>query len=107
MSDKDTQSVDSPTFDPQTETYEQTYDAVAGSEIVTDAIVSVAEITGVSTTEMEPLGESVDVDALADVIETTTANDDPSATVKVEIHEHDVTIGGGRILIDPPGDAHC
>lgn len=53
---------------------------------------------------MEPLGESVDVDALAETIETATANDDSSATVIVRIHEHEVTIGGGRIVIDPPAD---
>lgn len=104
MSEQNSESFDSLTFDPETEMYEQSYDAATGSEIVMHAIMSVAEIAGIPAVEMEPLGESIDVDALAKVIEATTANDGPLADVTLRIHEHDVTIGSGRIVIDPPAD---
>lgn len=106
VSAKNNTSIDGLTFDPRTEMYEQSYDTATGSEIVIDAIMSVAEVADISAVEMEPLGESVDIDALAKIIETTAANDDSSTIVTVRIHEHDVTIGGGRIVIDPRTGVH-
>ncbi|WP_408957071.1 HalOD1 output domain-containing protein [Natrinema sp. 74] len=104
MSEHTHRPADGPTFDARTGTYEQHYDAADGADIVVSAIRSVADIAGVPTTEMEPVGDSIDADVLVDAVEAATATDDATVGVTVSIHEHDVTIGGGRIVIDPPSE---
>jgi hypothetical protein len=101
---KDTidRDIDRPTFDAQTGRYVQTYDATDGREIVTTAILSVAAVADVPATDMAPLHEHVDTDAVADAIEAIEEDRYPAAETELRIHGHDVAIGRGRILIDPP-----
>ncbi|WP_254762225.1 HalOD1 output domain-containing protein [Natrinema marinum] len=105
MSEKSHQPTDGPTFDPRTGTYEQSYDTTDGLAIVVSAIRSVADVAGVSPVEIDPVGESVDANVLVNTVEAAAANDDADVGVTVAIHDHDVTIGGGRIVIEPPADS--
>jgi hypothetical protein len=96
---------DGPTFDAESGTYELTYDAADGEEIVVEAIRSVAEVAGISPFDIEPLYESVDTDALVSVLEAAEANRYVADGIELRIHGYDVTIGGGRIVITPPTGA--
>ncbi|MDS0476726.1 HalOD1 output domain-containing protein [Natrinema sp. 1APR25-10V2] len=104
MSEKRHPPADGPSFDARTGTYEQSYDTTDGSDVLICAIRSVAHIADVSPVEIEPVGEGVDPDALVSAVEAATTYGDAAVAVTVSIHEHDVTIGGGRIVIEPPAD---
>jgi hypothetical protein len=93
---------DGPRFDVETGTYEQTYDTGDGEEIVVAAIRSVAEVAEVSPVDIDPLYESVDTDVLVGVLDAIEANRYVSDGVELRIHDHDVTIDDGRIVIEPP-----
>ncbi len=104
MSEKRHPPADGPSFNARTGTYEQSCDTTDGSDVLVCAIRSVAQIAGVSPVEIDPVGESVDADALISAVEAATTNGDAAVAVTVSIYEHDVTIGGGRIVIEPPAD---
>ncbi|QLG49342.1 HalOD1 output domain-containing protein [Natrinema halophilum] len=95
-----------PTLDARTGTYEQQYETADGSEILIKAIRSVAAVAGVSTTDIDPLGEAADPEILVGSVEAADTNGGSTDGVTVRIYEHDVTIDDGRIVIDPPADEH-
>jgi hypothetical protein len=61
----------------------------------------VAELEGVNPTDVVPLGEYVDTDALERLFEPSEQNGHPVGTVKFEYSGYTITIHGGRITASP------
>jgi hypothetical protein len=61
----------------------------------------IAELRGVSPTDVVPLGEYVDTDALERLFEPSEQNGHPVGTVKFEYSGYTVTVHGSRITASP------
>lgn len=61
----------------------------------------VAELENVTQTDVEPLGEYVDTDALERLFEPSERNRHPVGTVKFEYVGYTVTVHEGRITASP------
>ncbi|NHN59871.1 HalOD1 output domain-containing protein [Halorussus rarus] len=57
-----------PTYDPETDSYRLDYDPEADRDVVTLAVLAVADVLDADPTDIRPLAESVDPDDLARAI---------------------------------------
>lgn len=92
------------TFDPQTETYRLTHDWQAGESIAMAVTIGVAAVTDTPPTEMNPLYEVIDPDALNQLY-TPTTGDSPQHSgcwTRFTFNKCDVSVyEDGKIEITP------
>lgn len=87
---------DGPTYDPQTDTYVGTFETTSASVAVLQALGAIKHC---DPTDIDPLYETVDPDALDTVVES--ASDELRVTLSIEGFEVVVT-GDRRLEITPP-----
>jgi len=89
---------DGPTYNPRTDTYVGTFDVESASVAVMEAL---AAIRHCEPTDLEPLYDSVDPDALDRVVESSSNG----VRVTVHIDGFEVVVTGDRRLeITPPSE---
>jgi hypothetical protein len=91
-----TDDSDGPTYNPRTDTY---VDGCDGREASVAVMESLADIRHCVPTELEPLYQSVDPDALDSLIRSAS----PSLRVQIDLDGFEVVVtGAGRLEITPP-----
>ena len=95
------------TFDPKTDTYCLHYDRLEDESVSAAVVRGVAAVTNTSPTELEPLFETVDPDALDQLYRTTTGGSGPGdCWVSFSYNDCAVTVDAtGEITIEPDGEA--
>lgn len=93
-------------YDPQTESYHLTYDWRVSEPLSTLIITAIADITGNAPTDLEPLYDRIDPDALDRLF---SPNPDGSlgaaGPVTFTFHGHEVTVERhGHVVIRPRRD---
>lgn len=83
-------------------TYRTSYDASVDGSLDSAVVVAIAEATSSAPNEVEPLYETVDPDALANLFSPTIQGETRRTGTVSFLHDGcRVTVDGDRILVDP------
>lgn len=98
----DSQNRDRSGYDPMTDTYHHQYDWDSPEPLSSAVITAVATVVDTEPTELEPLHDCVDPDAL-DALFRPLSEDRPRSRgcISFTLDEYDVTVyGHGEIIVD-------
>ena len=95
-------------YDPETESYYAQYDMGNSEALVTTVVQSVAALTGETPIELDPLYETIDPDALKQVLDKSGSDSSKQESVSVtfDFAACEITIYcDGTMRIELPDDA--
>jgi len=93
-----------PQYDPQTDTYRAEWDPASEEDLGTRVVVAIAEVANLEHTELTPLNDVIDPDALNALFAPRKDGvERPGGRVQFSLSGHEVTVdSSGRIVIDTP-----
>lgn len=98
-----------PQYDPETGTYLVEWDPSGADDPGIRIVLSVAAVADVDHTELTPLNDVVDPDALNSIFAPRKDGvNREGGLVRFTLSAHEITVHSeGRIVINPPGDDHA
>ena len=92
--------------DPPRDTYVVRHDWDEDGSLSSTVITAVAAIRNVEPTDVDPLNEAVDPDALNTIFDNRRGGAERAgATLSIRLNECTVTIhGDGRVVVEAPGE---
>lgn len=95
-----------PQYDPDTDTYRAEWDPATEDDLGTRVVVAIAEISDLDHTDLTPLNEVIDPDALNAIFAPRKDGvDRAGGRVQFSLSGHEVTVeSSGRIVVDTPDE---